>query len=441
MIIRDLGDGLILRTARPDDIDPLSAFNADVHAGPPDTGPDIGIGAWTRDLFEQPPPGYRVEDFAVVEETATGAIVSSLNLIGQTWAYAGIPFGAGQVELVGTAPAYRRRGLVRVQMDAVHGWSVDRGHLIQVISGIPWYYRQFGYEYAIVLSGGRSGSAAGLPALIPEADEPYRLRPATDTDVPLLLAASEHARPRYLVTAVRDAAAWRYEISGRRQDNLLRTVYRVIETAGGQGAGYVAHQPNLRAGTLNVIECELLPGVSWTAVMPCVLRDIRRSGEALAAGAGAARFDSFAFSMDSAHPVYDLIPGRIPNPRPPYAWYVRVPDLPAFLRRIAPVLEGRLAASPALGYSGELRLCFYRTGIRLAFQDGRLVTAEDWPEVTYDDSSAAFPDLTFLQLLFGHRSLAELRAAYPDCSARGDEVTLVLSTLFPKLPSLVRNTA
>ena len=27
---------------------------------------------------------------------------------------------------------------------------------------------------------------------------------------------------------------------------------------------------------------------------------------------------------------------------PPYAWYVRVPDMPAFLRHIAPVLEARL---------------------------------------------------------------------------------------------------
>ena len=36
-----------------------------------------------------------------------------------------------------------------------------------------------------------------------------------------------------------------------------------------------------------------------------------------------------------------------------YAYYLRVPDLPAFMRRIGPVLEKRLAESVAIGYSGD----------------------------------------------------------------------------------------
>jgi hypothetical protein len=48
-----------------------------------------------------------------------------------------------------------------------------------------------------------------------------------------------------------------------------------------------------------------------------------------------------------------------------------------------------------------------------------------------------FPDLTFLQLLFGHRSLDELEAAFPDCVTRGQEPRALLQTLFPKAPSKV----
>ena len=48
-----------------------------------------------------------------------------------------------------------------------------------------------------------------------------------------------------------------------------------------------------------------------------------------------------------------------------------------------------------------------------------------------------FPELTFLQLLFGYRSLDELRYAFADCGAYGDEVNVVLNTLFPKQASLV----
>jgi hypothetical protein len=46
------------------------------------------------------------------------------------------------------------------------------------------------------------------------------------------------------------------------------------------------------------------------------------------------------------------------------------------------------------------------------------------------------PDLTFLQLLFGYRSLDELRAHYADCYAIAGRC-IVLATLFPKKPSLV----
>jgi len=48
-----------------------------------------------------------------------------------------------------------------------------------------------------------------------------------------------------------------------------------------------------------------------------------------------------------------------------------------------------------------------------------------------------FPDLTFLQLLFGYRSYAELDMAYPDCYATHAEAVVLLNALFPKRPSYV----
>jgi hypothetical protein len=44
----------------------------------------------------------------------------------------------------------------------------------------------------------------------------------------------------------------------------------------------------------------------------------------------------------------------------------------------------------------------------------------------------------FLQLLFGRRSLADLRYAFPDAWAN-DEATMLLETLFPQQPSWIAN--
>jgi len=53
------------------------------------------------------------------------------------------------------------------------------------------------------------------------------------------------------------------------------------------------------------------------------------------------------------------------------------------------------------------------------------------------EGDAAFLDLTFLQLLFGYRSLEELQHAYPDCLANTDDARALLPVLFPRKASHV----
>ncbi len=119
---------------------------------------------------------------------------------------------------------------------------------------------------------------------------------------------------------------------------------------------------------------------------------------------------------------------------------MRVPDLPARIRRVAPALEQRLAVSPASGNTGELRLDFYRGGLRLAFEGGRMAVAQSWsPRAKRwgPHAQASFPPLVFLQLLFGRRSLAELRYALPDVRIHDEEPRVLLESLFPARPSRV----
>lgn len=120
--------------------------------------------------------------------------------------------------------------------------------------------------------------------------------------------------------------------------------------------------------------------------------------------------------------------------RPPYAWYVRVPDLAGFLRLVSPVLEERLAASDLAGYSGALELNQYRRGLRLVFRGGKLVRVESWLPTTEERGQASFPDLTFLQLLLGFRSFDQISDAYPDCRA-DERSAALLDALFPQQAS------
>jgi GNAT superfamily N-acetyltransferase len=152
-MLKDLGGGLILRRASREDAEAVAAFNARVHHSSggafEQREPHRGIAAFTRDLMSGEHPTCDASDFTVIEDTKTGSVVSSACLIGQRFSYEGVEFDAGLPELVGTHPDYRRRGLIREQFEVLHRWSGERGHLMQAIGGIPYYYRRFGYEMAL----------------------------------------------------------------------------------------------------------------------------------------------------------------------------------------------------------------------------------------------------------------------------------------------------
>jgi hypothetical protein len=438
-IIKDLGDGLILRRATLQDAEALAAFNAMIHSDAGPDKPDERLFAWTHDLAVKPHPTYQVGDFTIVEDTRAGKIVSSLNLIPQTWSYGGVRFGVGRPELVGTHPEYRNRGLVRAQFEVIHQWSAERGESVQAITGIPYYYRQFGYEMGLALGGGRAGFSSHIPRLKEDEQEPYRIRPALEADLPFIAGLYDAGCKRSLVACVWDAALWRYELTGKSEKNVNRLELRLIETPQGEPVGFLAHPFFTWGDMMSVQAYELKPGVSWFEVTPSVIRYIEAVYEKYQPEQGEKKpFGAFGFWLGEEHPVYHTIPDRLPRHRRPYAWYVRVPDLPAFLQLIAPVLEQRLAASPILGYTGELKLSFYRDGVRLVFEQGKLALAERWKPTPFGHSGdAGFPDLTFLSLLFGYRSLETLRSFLADCWVGGDATAVLLDTLFPKQPSIV----
>ncbi len=430
---RDLGDGLVLRHAIVADAERLAAFNAEVHRPPQNPEPDHRIGTWTSDLMTKPPPGFAVSDITIIEDRISGEIVSSLNLISQIWSYGGVHFGVGRPELVGTDPRYRRRGLVRIQMDLIHEWSAERGQSVQAITGIPYFYRQFGYEMALALGGGRTFHRAMVPALRPGESERFRVRGAEEDDVPFIARTYSVAERRQVVSCVRDEANWRYELVGRSEGSDPGRSFVVIEDAAGESVGFLAYVPFLVQSGDVIVNCiELQEGTSWLAVMPCVLRYLEGVGTTLVAHTPSPGFVGIAFGLGESHPCYQVLGERFIRVGNPYAWYIRVPDIAGFLATVSPALERRLAESVLPGHSGDLKISFYDSGVRIRMERGRLTGVEPWQPSRADPGDLGFPGLVFFQLLFGNRSLADLEYAYADCRVSSWEARVVANALFPK---------
>lgn len=432
--IRDLGEGLVLRHATLADEEALVQFNREIHGE--NEWDTRGLDDWTRDLISGEGPTFATGDFTVVEDTATGEIVSSCCLISQTWTYEGIPFKVGRPELVGTKKAYRRRGLVKTQFDVIHEWSAERGELVQVITGIPFYYRQFGYAMALNLSGGRFGGELTLPTLKEGEEEPYSLRPVKKKDLPFLMDRYEQGCKRSLISAVWDEALWQYEINGKRKYNINRREFFIIEDAKKEPAGLIAIPP-VKWGHSNMLTLfEIAAGVAWTDVIPSVVRFLWQNGLEKAEEQSTEQ-KAFGFWLGESHPAYAAAASLLPRERKPYAYYTRVPDLAAFLQAVRPVLEAHLASSAFVNYSGELKLSFYKDGLLFKFEKGRITELRQLNFDELEKSQAQFPPLTFLHLVFGHRSVEDLSKIYIDCTTKDEETANLINALFPKRVSEV----
>ena len=342
-----------------------------------------------------------------------------------------------------TDRAYRRRGLSRAQMELLHRWSADRGETVLGITGIPWYYRQFGYELALDWQGGRRGYAGRGPRLPAGESEPYRFRPATEADVPLMSGLYAEGMKRYAVSCVRDEEMFRYDLAAPVDKATHWNVSVVIEADDGEPVGMLRHGHRLRADVMAAGIYELRPGAPWPEVTPSVIRRLRATGERYARRDGVDYSGGFALSLGVEHPAYAAMDEWLPVVEPSRAWYIRVPDLPGFVRHVAPVLERRLSEAFGTGHAGRLVLGFVHAGLVIEIEGGRITSVEPRAP-TQDDLSATesavdalFPGLVFLQLLFGFRSVREIEYAYPDCVVTSNEARSLLGALFPRRPSMV----
>jgi hypothetical protein len=433
--IRDLGDGLILKQATVDDTGRLADYNARQLSNEGPDHPEEIVRHWTVDLMTNHPitkPG----DFTYVEDTQKERIVSSLCLIPQNWAYEDILFGVGRVEMVSTHREYRHKGLVRAQFEVFHQWSGERGHKMQAITGIPYFYRQFGYEMTLSLGGSRRGYRPHVPKLKKDQTEPYQIRPADPGDISFIGDLYDRGRKRSLLSCIRDQEIWRYEMMEQHEG--FRGKMCIIETLDSDPVGFIWHNSKLHGSGLELFNYELKSDTDWSAVTPTVIRYLETKGREFAKQEEDKEWNGYYFSLGTHHPAYDVAAKYLPEKTTPYTWYIRVSDLPDFIQYIIPALNRRLAESEFSAYQGELTLDFHRTGLKIKLEDGKVASADHWQPSTETRGDLAFPDHAFLHLLCGFRSFDELEAFYPDCyKGKKSEASNLVNVLFPKRPSNV----
>ncbi len=402
---------MILRTATGErDVERVAEFNGAIH-GPASI-------AMTHRLFTHH-PNTQMEDLIFVEDEQSGQVVSSLCLIPWVWRYEDVEISAGEMGIVGTREDHRRRGLIRAQVDHFKRRLRERGCLLSQIQGIPYYYRQFGYEYALPLEGGLRIELRHVPA---PPETPFTFRLVTLDDLPTLMRFYDEAAQEIAIHAARNEATWRYLLTHSIGTETECETW-LVQDAGGRATGYVRLPKHHFGQELVAGEVSRLGFDAALAVLhhlKTLALEREKPGIRLNLPANCALM-RLARSLDS----HDL--GA-------YAWQIHVPDLVALLRALAPVLERRVAESPFAGLMCDVRLNLYHESLLLRFEAGRMTEVANLD--FGDDGEIRFPPLQLVPLVLGYRTVEELCAAYPDVRV-APAWRLLADTLFPKVTSFI----
>ncbi len=416
--IEDLPDGLRLRRAGPEDIEPMAAFQAPIHGTP--EAPSQWEAAWVRASMSGRHPSCSAARWLIVEERDTGRIVSACGLMRHTWSLDGVPFTVGRPETVGTDPAYRRRGLIRRLFQEMHRMSDADGDLAQVIWGIPYFYRQFGYEMCIPLDGGRRLDADTVEMLADQTPSGWDVQPPS----PAMRSHAErwkHTMDRFSSwTAQMEPADWEYHWRPQTVEEQPEISVLGVITQHGQPVGFAGIAPWSCPDKVQVLAAE--DGVDWRALICAVCQWIRRLYRTLR---GATEAVSLAIGMN--HPAWAALDDISTTPIEPYPWYLRVPDPMRFFTHFTPVWESRLAQAGLNGWSGRLGISDYHRTVVMTFEQGRITEFSDRADGA---PVARWPGSVLLQSLAGFREIGFLQNAHPDMQIPG-ELRPVLDALFP----------
>ncbi len=427
-----LGDHYQIRRGRESDVDQLARLQAAVQLQAATGGePHAGITAWVHDLLSGH-PSVVPDDFLVVEDTATGHLAASLVGLRQEWSLAGIRLPVVQVELVGTAPEHRGNQLTEQLLAALHDRCANDHVPLQVIEGIPHFYRRFGYDYALA-----NGGAPTVPAnALPDAYRgPWTVRPATAADADALAGLDRRQADGKALACQRDAVVWRYEIEGRRAKDLVRREIAVL-LRGADVQGYLVHGTALSlTGELTVFAATCEPAGHWPEAAAAMYAHLGRVGRRYATTAQRP-FHAVRPLLDADHLLARMGPRGIPAR--PGAWYARTGDPIALLARLAPLLRSRWQSADLRWPEPTLVIDTYTASARLEFDDGELtaVTAGRSTVGPSADAShhATMPPGALLHLTVGHRTLPEVLDAWPDAAVRDGLTEQFLSAAFPRVP-------
>ena len=426
----DLGDGFLVKWATLEEIAAYGALCDVVFRKSEDqplrTLNAQAIAEWTGTHLLS-----SATDVAVVVNAADEVVAGAI-LLRQSMDYAGIQLSVGRPELVVCAAEHRKRGFIRQIFALLHAKSQARGDHLQAITGIPSYYRQFGYSYAIDFDQQTLIRFADIPPMPQDADAVI-LRNARPDEYGTFVSIYDADRLGRGLLATTPIEKSFYTHQTTSSELAFAWQPLLIENRGGDVVGYSFVYKSNYDNAVAILGLGIRSDQSWHRLAIPILHACKaHQSHILYPNPSITTVTEVNFVLDPEHPMYvQLRHGFATRHAKTYAWYIRVPDYQRLFTEMTPILEARLRRSNMRGHSGELVVSCYGHGFTMVWQDGQIVaTRNTRPPLMGEGAHVCLPADTLLMLVFGRKSFAQIKHWHHEAWATTDAEQL-LGILFP----------
>ncbi len=414
---KDLGNGLVMKTVQClEDLNGVISLLKIVFQEEP------SVARLYKTLYYHYPLNNS-DYFLFVEDERLKKVVATITLIHFSWQFGNINIKTAEMGIVGTLEEYRNKGLIR-ELNARFEELLDRDEYdITVIEGIPYFYKQFGYEYAMPLEPWNQLDLTHLPDREPDSKKEFNFLRASKEDIPLLSKLYSEAVKDLDIKSIRNEAIWQYLLDPSLEYDPSSEFWLIVDP-NEEKIGY------FRVSQEGFGEGLILKEVSNVSFKAAIEITYKLKELALKCKKSYVRLNVHdkCVLLDVAKSVGLYNPDQ-------YAWQIKIPNLERFLKKIKPIIDKRLENGPFQDLSDDFYINLYQNALKMTIKKGKIKEIKIIPS-TDKSSNMSIPPNLLIPLVFGYRSREELEKYNHDFTC-DKQWGLFVDILLPKLNSFI----
>jgi hypothetical protein len=350
-----------------------------------------------------------------IKDNKRNKVVSSICLAPMEWQIEDKVLPVCEMEFVGTLEHYRGKGFIKILNELYEKIMNQNGYILSVIKGVPYFYRNLGYEFISSLDERIVIPASKIQS---KEIENITIRKANSKDLPFIESKYNQFHNKFYMFKRFESECFKFMYLRDQFNSEVRTTY-IFDNAG-EKSNYFSFGMSYDNQNYEIIGPDLTKEEMIT-----LLQFVKTKGNFN-------EDDIIILNVSEHSRLFNYIRSLGGKPVSTYGWQVKIPNLEKFFYHIKNIIEDRIKHSEFKRITKVLRISNYHKTVILDLNKGKIAKIEiekEYPDVKTTD--LMIPGAFLFKLLLGDRNIEEINYIIKDAIVNASSKSLI-ETMFPK---------